>query len=120
MNDSCVADMNVIKSWFGYRKHQPTGRKSSPLDDISTASWKAKYTVDLIDLLHVLTLLVREQPAQRQLLDNVLADQQITRKDLEDMQALPSQTGTRAKPPEFKRTVHQPTLPPARRSPASR
>ena len=66
------------------------------------ASWQTHYTTDLIDLLHVLTLLIAERPAQKTLLDAVLANDQITRTELGTGGALPTITGTNAKPTEFK------------------
>lgn len=98
-----TANMNVIQSWFGYRKHEPAGKKTSPLDEIHPTAWSATYSTDLINLLDVLTLLVAERPAQKKLLDNILNQPLITRNDLETHNAAPTQTGTHAKPPEFQK-----------------
>ena len=103
-----TATINVLESWFKYRRHNPGGKKTSPLDNKVPASWQPHYTDDLIDLLNVLALLVAERPAQQTLLDNVLAGAQITRDHLSSAGALPAITGFRAKPSEFK--PNQPTL----------
>lgn len=108
--DYSVVNLNVIKSWFDYRKREPAGRKSSPLDNITTTSWQTGYTSDLVELLRVLTLLVAERPVQQQLLNNILNSPLITHSDLKTAGALPTKTGTTAKPPGFKRSLQQPTL----------
>ena len=102
-----TATMNVLESWFKYRRHEPGGKKTSPLDELNPVVWPTHYTDDLIDLLHVLTLLVAERPAQKTLLGAVLATDQITRDALDEGEALPTETGTRAKPPEFKANEQQ-------------
>jgi hypothetical protein len=45
--------MKVIKKWFGYRKKNPAGRKSSPLDDIHSEEWPAEFTTELLQLLNI-------------------------------------------------------------------
>jgi hypothetical protein len=80
--DYTVGGRNVLKSWFNYRKKNPTGRKSSPLDDIHAEEWPSEWTVELIDLLTVLTRLVELEPAQADLLDRILAGPIATRDEL--------------------------------------
>ena len=103
-----TATMNVLKSWFKYRCRNPGSKRTSPLDNLVPESWTTGYTNDLIDMLHVLTLLVAEQPKQSKLLDKICAEEQITRTELEANGALPVTMGTKAKPPPFGQT--QPTL----------
>jgi predicted helicase len=67
-----VGGRNVINSWFNYRKKSPTGKKTSPLDDIHVDSWPPEWTSELSDLLTVLTRLVELEPAQAGLLDRIL------------------------------------------------
>jgi hypothetical protein len=68
---------HVITQWFSYRKRDrskpPMGdkRPPSPLQAIQPDHWLAGYTDDLLDLLHVLTLLVDVEPEQATLLDTV-------------------------------------------------
>lgn len=68
-----VGGKNVLRSWFGYRKAEPGGKKSSPLDDIHASSWPPEWTSDLLDLLSVLTRLVELEETQSELLDEIMA-----------------------------------------------
>ncbi|MCO5999828.1 type ISP restriction/modification enzyme [Actinoallomurus rhizosphaericola] len=93
-----VSGMRVIKKWFGYRKKNPAGRRSSPLDDIHLDTWPADYTTDLLQLLNVLTLCVELEPDQGQLLARVTAGPLVTVADLEAARVLPVSAAVR-KPP---------------------
>lgn len=74
-----VSGKNVIDQWFSYRRLDRTRpiigdrRPPSPLDKVQPESWPAIYTEDLINLLHVLTLLTQLEPEQAALLDKVCA-----------------------------------------------
>ncbi|MCY4067536.1 MAG: N-6 DNA methylase [Acidimicrobiaceae bacterium] len=108
--DYSVSTMNVLQSWFDYRKHEPSGKKGSPLDYMVPETWRTRYTDDLIDLLHVLTLLVDARPEQRRLLDEIKAGPLIGLDTLKAAGALPGVKGTRAKPAEFEPGRQSPTL----------
>ncbi|AQT76644.1 hypothetical protein B1K54_17880 [Streptomyces sp. fd1-xmd] len=71
--DYAVGGRNVIKSWFDYRKKDPAGRRSSPLDDEHVPAWDPDWTGEFIDLLSVLTRLVSLESAQEQSLAAILA-----------------------------------------------
>jgi hypothetical protein len=77
-----VGGMQVVKKWFSYRKANPGGRKSSPLDAIHADRWPHDWTVELNDLLTVLRRLVELEPQQEELLGRILAGPQITVADL--------------------------------------
>lgn len=77
-----VGGRNVLKSWFNYRKRSPGGKRSSPLDDIHVEEWPSEWTIELIDLLTVLTRLVELEPAQADLLDRILAGPLATKDEL--------------------------------------
>lgn len=77
-----VGGRNVIKSWFNYRKKNPKGRKSSPLDEIHVDSWPTEWTKEFIDLLTILTRLVELEPQQAKLLEQILAGPIATKNDL--------------------------------------
>ena len=77
-----VGGRNVVKSWFNYRKKNPGGRKSSPLDEIHVDSWPTEWTMEFIDLLTVLTHLVELEPQQAKLLEQILASPIATKDDL--------------------------------------
>lgn len=93
-----VSGMKVIKKWFGYRKKNPAGRKSSPLDDINTEEWTPEFTTELLQLLHVLTMCVELEPEQVDLLERICDGQLIKVADLEQEKVFPVPAGVR-KPP---------------------
>ncbi|MEV0227969.1 type ISP restriction/modification enzyme [Nonomuraea sp. NPDC050786] len=93
-----VSGLKVIKKWFGYRKKNPTGRKSSPLDDINTEEWTAEFTTELLQLLHVLTLCVELEPDQADLLERICNSPLVTVADLEQANVFPVPASAR-KPP---------------------
>ncbi|WP_406499636.1 hypothetical protein OG936_33490 [Streptomyces sp. NBC_00846] len=70
--DYAVGGRNVIKSWFDYRKKEPGGRRSSPLDDVNATVWDPDWTGEFLDLLSVLTRLVDLEPQQAQTLEAIL------------------------------------------------
>ncbi len=49
-----VSGLHPVRSWLGYRMMKPTGRKSSPLDEIRPREWPAQFTEELLELLWVL------------------------------------------------------------------
>ena len=67
-----VGGKNVITSWFNYRKKDPGGRKSYPLDLIHPETWQPDWTTELIDLLTVLTRLTALEHAQGELTARIL------------------------------------------------
>ena len=80
--DYTVGGMNVIGSWFKYRKKNPGGKKTSPLDDIHVDEWPHEWTLEFTELLTVLTRLVSLEPAQAELLAQILGGALITRDEL--------------------------------------
>lgn len=80
--DYTIGGKDVVRSWFNYRKANPTGRRTSPLDDLKADSWTSEWNGELIDLLSVLTRLVELHPDQRQLLDDILERPLAARADL--------------------------------------
>jgi hypothetical protein len=70
--DYTVGGKNVLKSWFNYRKSDPGGKKTSPLDNIHASSWDPAWTTELVELLTVLTRLVDLEPQQADLLERVV------------------------------------------------
>lgn len=71
--DYTVGGVNVLRSWFGYRRKQRGGKKTSPLDGIHDLGWSADWTTELVDLLTVLTRLVALHGDQDRLLGDILA-----------------------------------------------
>jgi hypothetical protein len=93
-----VSGMRVLAKWFSYRKRDPEGRRSSPLDAIHPPAWTAQYTTELLELLNVLTLVVDLEPEQADLLERVLQGPQITVETLTTAGVLPPTPAARAKP----------------------
>jgi hypothetical protein len=80
--DYTVGGRNVIKSWFDYRKKEPGGRRSSPLDAVNATAWDPDWTSEFLDLLSVLTRLVGLEPQQAKTLDSILTGGVVTLDDL--------------------------------------
>ncbi|MFF8953468.1 type ISP restriction/modification enzyme [Streptomyces sp. NPDC014940] len=80
--DYAVGGRNVIKSWFDYRKKEPGGRRSSPLDDINATAWDPDWTGEFLDLLSVLTRLIALEPQQAETLKSILTTDTLTLDDL--------------------------------------
>lgn len=69
-----VSKMPVLKKWLGYRTARGTGRAASSknaLDQLRPTSWPDEWSDELLDLLRILTLTVRRQPAQAALLARI-------------------------------------------------
>lgn len=93
-----VAGMKVVKKWFGYRKKNPAGRKSSPLDNIHSEEWPAEFTTELLQLLHVLTLCVELEPDQADLLEKICNSPIVPVSELERVGVLPVPPSARKAP----------------------
>jgi len=100
-----VSGKTIIDQWFSYRRLDRTRpiigdrRPPSPLEKIQPDRWPASYTEDLINLLHVLTLLTRMEADQADLLERICAgpliDAEILRADgvFDDDSAATSRAG---------------------------
>src|SRR5699024_7118999 len=77
-----VGGNSTIKYWVGYRRKKPKGRKSSPLDDIITTSWPTQWSRQFYDLLVTLTHLVQLEDEQKELLEQIIAGEQLTKDEL--------------------------------------
>ena len=68
----------MLRQWFSYRKRNRERpligdkRPPSPLGDLQPDHWLPEYTSELINVLNVLTLLVELEPAQAQLLEQIV------------------------------------------------
>ena len=79
-----VGGKSVVKSWVNYRKLDPGGRRSSPLDEVHPTTWDPDWTLELIDLLTVLTRLDDLAEDQGALLAEILAGSVLDRADMKD------------------------------------
>lgn len=77
-----IGGRQVVKSWLDYRKANPAGKRSSPLDDINASTWEPQWTTDLVDLLTVLRRLVDLAPEQADLLGQIVAGPMLTKAGL--------------------------------------
>lgn len=72
-----VSGKNVLTQWFSYRKKDRSRpiigdrRPPSPLGLIQPDHWLPEYTSELINVLNVLGLLVKLEPAQAELLQEI-------------------------------------------------
>lgn len=84
-----VSGMSPIESWFKYRKQDPDVKWSSPLNDIVRQGWLHDWSLELLDVCHMLTALVRLEPDQAALLDLIMDSPQITVGNLTTAGVLP-------------------------------
>ena len=74
-----VSGKRVLTQWFSYRKKNRERpiigdrRPPSKLGEIQPDHWLAEYTTELLNVLHVLTMLVDLEPAQLQVLEAICA-----------------------------------------------
>lgn len=73
-----VGGSKILDLWYGYRKKDPNGRITSPLDEINQQSWDPNWTVELLELLSVLTQLVALEPKQNEILEEIMAGELLT------------------------------------------
>ena len=90
-----TSGMRIIKKWFDYRRRNPAGRRSSPLDCVNAECWTATFTRELLELLQVLTRCVELEPSQAELLDRICQDPLISTSDLTQAEVLPPSKSTR-------------------------
>jgi hypothetical protein len=84
-----TSGMKIIRKWFGYRKKDPAGRRSSPLDAINAEHWPARYTTELLELLNVLEMCVDIEPRQADVLTRICEGPLITVADLKQEGVFP-------------------------------
>jgi hypothetical protein len=72
-----ISGKRVLTQWFSYRKKNRERpiigdrRPPSKLGDIQPEYWLAEYTIELINVLNVLTLLVEMEPDQERILEEI-------------------------------------------------
>lgn len=84
-----VGGRSVLKSWFDYRRPEPAGKRTSPLDDVNTKRWSRSDTEEMIRLLGLLQRLVDIEPLQADLVARVVAGGLISVDALTEANALP-------------------------------
>jgi len=99
-----VSGLEVVKSWLGYRRKNPRGRSSSPLDDIRPETWTGDMTRELLQLLWVLEATVEKEPELAALLEEIIASEVFT------ADQLPNPTEEERKPPKTQTGTSQDAL----------
>lgn len=77
-----VGGMKVVKHWFDYRKADPAGRKTSPLDSVHVKEWPIEWVRELNELLTALRRLSDMEADQAALLHRIICGPVITRAEL--------------------------------------
>ncbi|MGP5652608.1 type ISP restriction/modification enzyme [Glutamicibacter arilaitensis] len=75
----------TVNAWFSYRKTNPVGLKTSPLDSISAERWSPEWSQELAELLTVLNKLVVLEEAQSSLLEQIVASDVFSMDDLSQL-----------------------------------
>lgn len=78
-----IGGRNVLDSWFGYRRRDPAGKRSSALNEILPARWDPRWSIELTELLAVISQLIEMEDPQQSLLEEVLGASKLGRSDLE-------------------------------------
>lgn len=98
-----VGNVAVVQSWLKYRMAKPTGKVSSPLDELHDPNWAPEWSIELTELLRVLTNLVAMEGDLDQLLGDVLAGPLVS---MEQLVAAGMRTGLDADDRKPKRTPY--------------
>ena len=90
--DYSVSGLRIVKSWLDRRKAEPSGRRTSSLNDILPERWV--FSEELLELLWVLESTIELEPEGEALLDEVCASPLFTADEL------PTPTDAERKPPK--------------------
>lgn len=77
-----VGGVKIVDSWFGYRRKNPRGKTSSPLDQMHPLSWEPEWSIELTEILQVLTKLVALEAKQEVLLEDLVLSSKLSMTDL--------------------------------------
>jgi len=92
-----VSGLRPVRSWLGYRMREPSGRKSSPLDEVRPSKWPAEFTEELLELLWTLEHTVNMSLALTTFFEAVIQG------DVLAAEALPQPTKEQRRAPEIPR-----------------
>lgn len=99
-----VSGKRVLSQWFSYRKRHRERpimgdrRPPSKLCDIQPDHWLAEYTVELLNVVHVLAMLVELETEQADLLDEICNGPLIAAAEL-------AESGALAVPPKWRKSL---------------
>ena len=88
-----ISGLKPVQSWLGYRKFEPSGRKSSELDAIRPQIWSGDMTRQFLELLWVIEATLKMEPALAAALDEIIAAPCLSATDL------PQPTPPQKRPP---------------------
>jgi hypothetical protein len=97
--DYKIGTTRVVKKWCETRKKEPSGKRTSPLDDINSKTWEPETTRELLDLLHVIGRCIELEPAQANLLERVVSGPCLGVEELSEAAVFPVQQSARKRPP---------------------
>lgn len=93
-----VGGQKILQSWVSYRRANPKGKNSSPLDGIVADSWSPQWSAEFDALLVTLTSLVELEPIQDRLLSSILSNETVNLDGLVDRGLEYPLSGDRSKP----------------------
>jgi hypothetical protein len=88
-----ISGFEVVKFWLGYRRKDPVGRRSSPLDEFRPDRWTAGMTDEFLELLWTIEQTLAEYPELARFLIDVLDGPCFTAEEL------PLPTAAERRPP---------------------
>ncbi len=77
-----VSGLKILSSWLSNRMKVPTGKKSSPLDNIGPEKWTAEMTEELLTLTWILEHTIDINEQQTGVLESVVAGPLFTSNEL--------------------------------------
>lgn len=96
--DYRIGGVQVVKKWFGFRKRNPAIERQTALNDVLPMQWPTEYTIELLNLLNVLGLLVELEREQIRLLTQVTEGSKIGVAELTQRGLLPVPPSAKKKP----------------------
>lgn len=90
-----IGSRRVVKAWFDARRAAPSGRRSSPLDDLTATTWLRSDTEELLRLIGVLQRVIDLEPQQDDLLARIIEGDLVSVEDLTEAGALPIKASAR-------------------------
>lgn len=75
----------TVNAWFSYRKINPVGLKTSPLDSIRSEVWSSEWSQEIAELLTVLNRLVVLEQSQQELLEKIMDSEVFTKDELTNL-----------------------------------
>jgi len=77
-----VGGTRVLDSWLGYRLADPKKRSGTALDEINAVQWEPSWSIELTNLLSILTQQVTLEDQMNDLLQDIVVGPLLTRSDL--------------------------------------